>query len=282
MEAIPKAKVKMNARLKNKMDKSDMKDYLANSSLRHILWRNLELEFLESINYAEPILDVACGDGFFGNKLFNKKKIMGFDISLNEVKVAEGRDSYRQIFVADACAMPIKGRSFRTVFSNSVFEHIPQVSQALKEVSRVLKDDGSFIFTIPNDKFSEYLLVGDVLRRLGFSKLSEAYKKKVNVFLKHRNLDSLDIWSQRLGGVGLKIVKTVYYLPKRAVYLWDFLFLPAYISDCFYRIFKKRINFPFRARLSSFFNGLAQRWQGNHQDGAAMVIIAVKDNNHGN
>lgn len=259
------------------MSNADLRAYLNNSSLRHALWRNIELEILRTLDYSEPILDVACGDGFLGNRLLKKHKVTGFDISLKDIKEARKKENYRGIFMADASSIPLKDRTFRTVFSNSVFEHIQQVDRALIEVSRVLVDNGRFIFTIPNDKFSEYLFVSEFLRKLGFSGLSEIYKKKANEFLKHRNLDSLDLWSRRLKQVGLKIEKVIYYLPKNTVYLWDILFLPAYVSDCFYKIFNKRIKFPFRTSLGIFLNNIAQRRQGNNKDGAAMVILAVKE-----
>jgi ubiquinone/menaquinone biosynthesis C-methylase UbiE len=261
------------------MDRLTFKDYLDNSSLRHILWRNIELEALKPIKYSEPIMDVACGDGFFGSKLFKETMITGFDISLNALRGAKKKENYNRIFAADACYIPVKDMSFKTVFSNSVFEHIPHVELALKEVSRVLAEGGSFIFTVPNEKFSEYLFVSDVLSKIGLRGLSQIYKNKVNEFLKHKNLDSLDIWKQRLQQAGLRIDKVIYYLPKRVVYLWDILFLPAYISDCFYKIFKKRAKFPFRARLGSFLNDIAERWQCDNKDGAAMLILAAKDNN---
>ena len=258
------------------MSSTDLKAYLNNSSLRHALWRNIELDILRTLDYSEPILDVACGDGFFGNRLLKEHKVIGFDISFKDLNDARRKENYRSIFMADASSIPLKDNTFRTVFSNSVFEHIQQVDRALIEVSRVLIDNGSFIFTIPNEKFSEHLFVVEFLKKIRLFRLSEIYKKKTNEFLKHNNLDSLDVWSQRLQQAGLRVEKVVYYLPKHIVYLWDILCLPACISDCFYKIFKKRIKFPFRTSICIFLDRIAQRRQIDKKDGAAMVILAVK------
>lgn len=262
------------------MSKSDLKAYLNNSSLRHALWRNMELEILESLEYSDPILDIACGDGYFGNKLFKKNKVIGFDISLRDLNEAKKREKYSKIFAGDACNIPLGDKTFRTVFSNSVFEHIPEVDLALSEVSRVLVDGGKgrFIFSVPNNKFSEYLLFGQFFKKIGFLRLSEIYKNKTNEFLKHKNMDSLDVWRERLNRVGLKIEKVIYYLPKSSVHLWDILFLPAYISDCFYKILKKRMKLPFRISIGILLNNIMHNTsQGDNQNGAAMIILAIKE-----
>jgi len=53
------------------------------------------------------------------------------------------------------------------MFSNSVLEHIYDINMVLKEVSRVLKENGKLVFTVPSNQFSSYLFLRVVTERLG-------------------------------------------------------------------------------------------------------------------
>ena len=98
-------------------------------------------------------LELGCGTGFF---LLNLKQagVVGdgyvTDISPGMVEVArrnaaalgfavEGR-------VADAEALPYDDGSFDLVCGHAVLHHIPDVERALREVLRVLKPGGRFVF----------------------------------------------------------------------------------------------------------------------------------------
>lgn len=102
----------------------------------------------------DVILDVGCGAGLQTN-LFGRraKKIIGIDIDENPVRRAlserplvEGRinsefrvTSIEQAGFADAM--------FDKAFSVCVIEHIPDHMSALRQINRVLKPGGTFVFT---------------------------------------------------------------------------------------------------------------------------------------
>lgn len=52
---------------------------------------------------------------------------------------------------ADICALPFEDNSFDVILCNHVLEHIPDDTQAMKELYRVLKTGGWGIFQIPQD-----------------------------------------------------------------------------------------------------------------------------------
>jgi SAM-dependent methyltransferase len=56
----------------------------------------------------------------------------------------------------DGVTLPFADNTFDTVISNQVLEHVPNVGQALSEISRVLKHGGRFVCSFPyQDAFRE-------------------------------------------------------------------------------------------------------------------------------
>ena len=127
-----------------------------------LLFRTRELMALNEYVATSPlaidtrVLDLGCGEGKIGNLLFNKIDV-GLDIVRKDAEEAQKLSTYKRTVIADAKKMPFKSDSFGFVFSNSVIEHIEGIERVLDEVSRVLKPDGLFIFTVPSNKFADYL-----------------------------------------------------------------------------------------------------------------------------
>jgi ubiquinone/menaquinone biosynthesis C-methylase UbiE len=111
-------------------------------------------------------LELGCGTGFF---LLNLK-LAGVvdeghvtDLSPGMVQVAIG-NADRLGFdiegrVADAESIPYPDNSFDLVVGHAVLHHIPDVEQALREVLRVLKPGGRFVFAGEPTKY------GDIVAR---------------------------------------------------------------------------------------------------------------------
>lgn len=101
----------------------------------------------------ERALELGCGTGFFLLNLMQSgvaKKGSVTDLSPGMVKVAlrnaenlgldvDGR-------VADAETIPYEDDTFDLVVGHAVLHHIPDVEQSLREVMRVLKPGGRFVF----------------------------------------------------------------------------------------------------------------------------------------
>ncbi|GGC51798.1 methyltransferase domain-containing protein [Hoyosella rhizosphaerae] len=117
----------------------------------------------------ERALELGCGTGFFLLNLMQAgvaKTGSVTDLSPGMVKVAlrnaenlgltvDGR-------VADAEGIPYEDDTFDLVVGHAVLHHIPDVGQALREVLRVLKPGGRFVFA------GEPTTVGNIYaRRLG-------------------------------------------------------------------------------------------------------------------
>ncbi len=223
-----------------------------------------------------PVLDIGCGDGQMSHLLFiGKGKIdVGLDSDPGGIERAKTSRVYKTVILADATKMPFKDNSFRTVVSNSTFEHIENDIQATKEVSRIIKKGGLFLFTVPTVRLEK--VVREIIR-------SQKKFKTFNKRLSHYHYRSLKDWKKILEKSGLEIINTQYYFPQKTVRAWYKLFkiatfkpyrreLWSYLKDSHYRKFapKKLIKFVLIKYLSGFGRNMFTR------EGCFIFIISRK------
>ena len=225
------------------------------------------------------MLDLGCGDGRFTKILFggsfNKIDLWGFDISEKVVSIAKSQGIYKSVVVADARYLPYPDHLFANVLSNSVLEHIVEEDRVLKEVSRVLKEGGRFIFTVPSERFVKNLSIND-----------ERYVEYLNKRLEHYHYHSPREWERLLRNHGLILEQYRYFIPKLAQLAWEKLFrfftkkLQGYELSDFLGL--KRIGMWFVMRLFSptVFKILLRKWYvlgtTDNGEGGALLIVARK------
>lgn len=101
------------------------------------------------------VLEIGCADGDFLFK--NRKKwkdITGIDINSDRLLIAKGRNygipsSFINLDVGSN-KMPFKKEQFDLVVSIATLQYVSGFDLLFKEIYRVLKDDGQFIFQVPN------------------------------------------------------------------------------------------------------------------------------------
>lgn len=110
----------------------------------------------------EKILDLGSGTGAVTQlleKKFSEAKIVSADIAYGMLKHARSKKSWlgQQEFVcADAEHLPFPDNHFDFIFSNFVLHWCHDFKQAFREISRVLKPEGLFLFsTLGPDTLSE-------------------------------------------------------------------------------------------------------------------------------
>jgi ubiquinone/menaquinone biosynthesis C-methylase UbiE len=91
------------------------------------------------------IADVGCGRGVFLSRLLpyvkEKGTIVGVDLS--RVKLARLREQFGlKVVASDAARLGLRKETFDLVISNQVIEHIPQDLEMLRELYRILKQNG--------------------------------------------------------------------------------------------------------------------------------------------
>jgi SAM-dependent methyltransferase len=187
------------------------------------LWRAVELRIAAEEQYARPVLDLGCGDGLIGEVLFGSDSgvDVGVDPWLDQVRQAARSGVYRRVDLASGQHLPYQAGAFATVFSNSVLEHIEDVESVVREVGRVLRRGGRFVFTVPSDAFRS-LLDGAIRRQeAGDPAGAQAYAASIDEWLAHFHYHTPDQWADILGRAGMSLVKARYYIPKQVERLWD-------------------------------------------------------------
>lgn len=121
------------------------------------LWKSEEFVFSKYLKTTDIILDIGCGAGRTTLGLYNLgyKNIVGIDVTkalIKEAKnIAKEQNADISYYVDDAMALDFNDNSFdAVVFSYNGLMTIPGKENreiAIKEISRVLRPNGLFIFT---------------------------------------------------------------------------------------------------------------------------------------
>lgn len=262
------------------MKRNYLKEYLAIAPTSLALVRAIECRLLSDLEFKHPMLDVGCGDGLFASLFFGKNSIEeGIDLLPEHIESAKKQNVYKNLQVANVLSLPYEDESFNTVFSNCVLEHIPQIDDALCEISRVMKRDGKLIYTVPTDSFGGNLFFATLLNKIGFVKLGEMYSNKFNSLCYHCNLHDINKWEEMMEKAGLELLDYKRYLSPSATKIHDIMVIfsvPAMINK---KLFGKMILFPSIRKLitvpvlSIFLNNIYKK---DSKDTSSLLIICRK------
>jgi SAM-dependent methyltransferase len=107
------------------------------------------------------VLEIGCGSGTFLYELTQMHptwQVTGTDFSQKSIDgiKAHGMNAY----VSNLTKLEETDRSIDVVYGWMIVEHIHALEQALAEVRRVMKDDGRFVFAVPNDASWQFRFFG--------------------------------------------------------------------------------------------------------------------------
>lgn len=244
--------------------------------LNHAVWRASEAAVLAAVPMHRPILDIGCGDGLFARLLFERPVEVGVDLSISQLVKARQSGAYERVETADATSLPFPDASFATVFSNCVLEHIPEVDAVCREAARVLRPGGVFVFTVPTERFADFLFYPALARSLRIPWLGGCYTRALNRVFRHYHTDSPATWRRRLAEAGMATESVWQVMPRPLASVWDLL-MPFALAQ----LAAKRLvpGWPYpvqRLMLSTVTEPLADMMRPRRRDGANMVIVARK------
>ena len=96
-------------------------------------------------NIKGKLLDVGCCRGGLRKYLHGELEYYGVDVLMNNF------ENYVRIDL-NSKLLPFKNKQFDAVNCSDVLEHLFYPLEMLKEIKRVLKDNGSVLVSLPNDK----------------------------------------------------------------------------------------------------------------------------------
>jgi SAM-dependent methyltransferase len=186
------------------------------------LWRAVEVGALQLyFPQAGTCLDLGCGDGKLTAILKSLSDaegltLVGIDADPQECKWAMELGLYQRVHQCSADNIPEPSGSFDCVISNSVLEHVPDVEGVIMEIARLLRDGGTFVFTVPSPGFHQCLGAhrSDSARRA-------VYLADVDRRLAHFRYWTAAEWADVLARHNLGIAQQVEYLGCDEVRRWE-------------------------------------------------------------
>lgn len=209
----------------------------------HCVWRIGEASGQASFGPLQgPLLDLGCGDGTYFNIFVERvgrpldpatgqpAPLYGLDPQAHEIEKAKRFNLYQQTFVATSSAIPLPDASVAMVFSNSVVEHILDKDGTIKEVARVLRPGGRYLFSVPSEYFESHFRFRRWLERRFGVAVAQAWMNAINRKFKHEWIQSPAQWEQDLKRHGLKLVKVRYTLSPENAATWERYLIPSYLQ----------------------------------------------------
>jgi len=103
---------------------------------------------------ADKVLDLGCSYGYLEALISRKVKyVVGVDVDKKAINLAKKNvrnSSNIHLLVADIeKGLPFRPQSFNKVLFFDVLEHLKNDNMILKEINRILEDDGILIISVP-------------------------------------------------------------------------------------------------------------------------------------
>ena len=131
----------MNDFTKLKITKNNLDVYQIRVKIFNFIKSSLSL-------FSGKILDVGCGKMPYKKYILENSKVteyIGLDIDNALIYDKKIKPDYTW----DGTRMPFENNTFESAFGTEVLEHCPNPEIILKEIYRVLKPGGVFLFTVP-------------------------------------------------------------------------------------------------------------------------------------
>jgi SAM-dependent methyltransferase len=212
--------------------------------------RVLECRILAGRLFEKPVLDIGCGDGIFASVLFNEKIDTGIDPDAIELEHARKLGCYSELIQCRGDAIPQSDGRYRTIFSNSVMEHIPDIAPVLAEAYRLLAPGGRLYMTVPTDQFERGSVVSRLLSTLRLHQMDARFRSFYNRFWAHYHCYTPDQWSTMLSEAGFRVDTMRTYDPMNVCTLNDFLAPFGFPGFVLKRIANKWTLFPAWRRVA--------------------------------
>lgn len=195
------------------MNHSALTAYLKFQPFPLALLRSLESGFYPN-KLKSPSLDIGCGDGFFAEYTFGGRGIdIGVEVNIKTAGIAKANQSYGQVIIFNGIRLPFHSRTFSTIVSNSVLEHVDNPAELIKEIGRVTKTGGLFYLTVPTVNFRKCLL--------GTKVFHKAYSDFMDIVTRQKYYWTAAKWNRVLEKAGFEIISHSTYFGGKPMAWFD-------------------------------------------------------------
>ena len=153
--SAPETSLQLRQRMRKFYETSQTYKHLLDAHDENYLRHYVDFVIRFTPKYSK-ILDLGCGNGI-SSRLLNQANfdVVGTDISPLFLQDARNWESLHdgpklRYQVCDVLELPFEDESFDVICSNELIEHLPDVETALKEMVRVVRQDGRVLLSGPN------------------------------------------------------------------------------------------------------------------------------------
>jgi ubiquinone/menaquinone biosynthesis C-methylase UbiE len=122
---------------------------ISRDTVEHLHRYAITLDYIKD----KVVLDIACGEGY-GSNIMSKAATKVFSVDIDENTVQAARKKYQRrnikFLSGNATAIPIENNTIDVVVSFETIEHLEDHQGMLREIKRVLKENGLLIISTPD------------------------------------------------------------------------------------------------------------------------------------
>lgn len=188
--------------------------------------KSIELGFFKTIAKEPPLLEIGVGDGSFSERMFagcDTDRFLGGDLVPETIFSAQEKGVFKHLAVMDADEVPLPSASAATVLMNNLIHHVPARLQTLREIGRVLKTGGCFVFTDNLSGWIENAAEYRFLKALKLESLARRYGRWKLDFLMQSLIPDASSWEKLASEEGWEMVRAQEFIGPRVMF-WCHLF----------------------------------------------------------
>jgi len=140
------------------------------------------------------VLDAGCGIGYASKRLKDKdNRVLSFDTNVQSINYAKETIKIPYPLLASVNNVPFKDKVFDNIYFLDVLEHLHDPLGALRELYRVLKDEGELILITPNGLIRKLLDI--ILRKdiVDITHIKEFTLKELKALIAKAGFTTIDI-----------------------------------------------------------------------------------------
>lgn len=210
-------------------------------------WKALNHFLKNVVKYENPekVLDYGCGNGLFYpllKSLFPEAEIYGADIST--VAIDQIKEKYpeinKKVDIINNDKTTFPSNLFDVVVSVEVMEHVAGLQEYLKEINRILKEDGVFVWTTPcANRYSIEHIYSILTKQIELSSTGEKrWKWEDPTHLRRLTSEEVEIALKKSGFYDVDILYRAHFFSFACTKLID-------LAPKFSRLFEKMMNLDY-------------------------------------